>query len=104
MLFRSRALATDPPILLMDEPFGALDPITRKEVRREFARVRAHLQTTVVIVTHDMAEAFALGNRVGVMEAGELIVCDTPEQVAQSDDARVKDLVDAPMKAGAPRQ
>ena len=100
----ARALATDPPILLMDEPFGALDPITRKEVRREFARVRAHLQTTVVLVTHDMAEAFALGDRVGVMDAGELIVCDTPEQVAQSDDPRVKDLVDAPVQARVPRQ
>ena len=57
----------------------------------------------MVIVTHDMAEAFALGNRVGVMEAGELIVCDTPERVAQSDDARVKDLVDAPMQTGTRR-
>lgn len=96
----ARALATDPPILLMDEPFGALDPITRKEVRREFSRVREHVQTTVVIVTHDMAEAFALGDRVGVMEGGELVVCDTPERVAQSDDPRVKDLVDTPVQMG----
>ena len=95
----ARALATDPPILLMDEPFGALDPITRKEVRREFARIREQLRTTVLIVTHDMGEAFALGDRVGVMDAGELIVCDTPEHVADADDPRVKDLIDAPMQA-----
>ena len=92
----ARALATDPPILLMDEPFGALDPITRMEVRREFSRVQEHLLTTVVMVTHDMAEAFALGDRVGVMDAGELIVCDTPEEVVRSDDPRVQALIEAP--------
>ena len=92
----ARALATDPPILLMDEPFGALDPITRMEVRREFSRVQEHLRTTVVIVTHDMAEAFALGDRVGVMEAGELIVCDTAENVVRSEDPRVQALIDVP--------
>jgi osmoprotectant transport system ATP-binding protein len=93
----ARALATDPPILLMDEPFGALDPITRMEVRREFAALQQHLRTTVVLVTHDVAEAFALGQRVGVMDAGELIACAPPEQVAQSDDPRVQALVDAPL-------
>ena len=92
----ARALATDPPILLMDEPFGALDPITRAEVRKEFSRLQEDLHTTVILVTHDVAEAFALGDRVGVMEGGDLIACDTPERMAQSADSRVQALFDAP--------
>jgi osmoprotectant transport system ATP-binding protein len=91
----ARALATDPPILLMDEPFGALDPITRAEVRREFTRLRQRLQTTVLVVTHDIAEAFALGNRVGVLDAGELIAIDAPARIAASSDPRVRLLLDA---------
>lgn len=91
----ARALAIDPPILLMDEPFGALDPVTRAEVRREFSRIRERLETTVVIVTHDIAEAFALGHRIGVLEAGELVALDAPQRVAASTDVRVRVLIDA---------
>lgn len=91
----ARALAIDPPILLMDEPFGALDPVTRAEVRREFRRIRERLETTVVIVTHDIAEAFALGDRIGVLEAGELVALDAPQRVAASTDVRVRVLIDA---------
>ena len=90
----ARALAVDPPILLMDEPFGALDPVTRVEVRAEFTRIRAGLGTTVVVVTHDMAEAFALGERIGVIDGGRLIACDRPEAIAQSTDPRVRRLVE----------
>ena len=68
----ARALAIDPPILLMDEPFGALDSMTRQELRNEFQRIRRHLRQTVVLVTHDMDEAFALGDRVGVLEHGRV--------------------------------
>jgi osmoprotectant transport system ATP-binding protein len=68
----ARALAADPPILLMDEPFGALDPLTRGEVRREFQELQARLGKTIVIVTHDISEALLLGTRIGLMEAGEL--------------------------------
>jgi osmoprotectant transport system ATP-binding protein len=68
----ARALAIDPPIVLMDEPFGALDSITRQELRAEFQRIRRHLRQTLVLVTHDMDEAFALGDRVGVLEDGRV--------------------------------
>ena len=68
----ARALAVDPPIVLMDEPFGALDSSTREELRAEFQRIRRHLRQTVVLVTHDRDEAFALGDRVTVLEQGRL--------------------------------
>ncbi len=90
----ARALAIDPPILLMDEPFGALDPLTRSEVRREFTRLAQRLRTTVLVVTHDIGEAFALGGRVGVLDAGELIAFDTPSRIGGSKDARVRSLVE----------
>ena len=91
----ARALAVDPPVLLMDEPFGALDPLTRAELHREFRRIQERLRKTVIIVTHDMGEAFALGDRVGVLDAGILIANDRPEAVARSTDPRVRQLLDA---------
>jgi len=74
----------------MDEPFGALDPVTRVEIRREFTRIRQELGTTVVLVTHDLAEAFALATRIGVLDAGQLVICDAPATVAASEDPRVR--------------
>jgi osmoprotectant transport system ATP-binding protein len=90
----ARALALGPPILLMDEPFGALDPVTRLELHREFRRIQRTLGTTCLLVTHDMAEAFALASRIGVLDAGALATCDTPAAVAASSDPRVRRFVD----------
>src|SRR5205823_3657963 len=91
----ARALAVDPPVLLMDEPFGALDPLTRAELHAEFRRIQSRLRKTVIIVTHDMGEAFALADRVGVLENGRLIACDSAAAVAVSTDPRVRRLLDA---------
>jgi osmoprotectant transport system ATP-binding protein len=74
----ARALAADPPVVLMDEPFGALDPITREELHREFRRIQQRLRKTIVLVTHDMREAIALADRVGVLEDGRLVACEPP--------------------------
>lgn len=76
----ARALAADPPILLMDEPLGALDPLTRGDVRREFHDLQKRLRKTVVIVTHDVSEALLLGTRIGLMEAGELRGIYSPKE------------------------
>jgi osmoprotectant transport system ATP-binding protein len=91
----ARALAIDPPVLLMDEPFGALDPITRVELHREFRRIQAAVRKTVVLVTHDIREAFALADRIGVLEDGVLIACDTPAALRQHSHATVRLLLDS---------
>lgn len=75
----ARALAADPEILLMDEPFGALDPISRERLQTEFARIRRELAKTVLFVTHDIDEAVRLGTRIALMNRGELVQYDEPE-------------------------
>jgi osmoprotectant transport system ATP-binding protein len=89
----ARALAADPPVLLMDEPFGALDPITRRELRDAFRAIQQRLKKTVVIVTHDMHEALSLGDRVGVLADGRLHTIAAPEHLRQSDDPHIRDLL-----------
>jgi osmoprotectant transport system ATP-binding protein len=91
----ARALAIAPPVLVMDEPLGALDPITRVEVQAVIQRVRRELGQTLFLVTHDIAEASALGSRIGVLEDGCLIACDTPAAIARSQDPRVRRFLDA---------
>ena len=98
----ARALAVDPPVLLMDEPFGALDPLTRAELHAEFRRIQARLRKTVIIVTHDMGEAFALGDRLGVLDEGTLIACDRGDAIARSRDPRVRRLLDAIARVPTP--
>jgi osmoprotectant transport system ATP-binding protein len=80
----ARALAADPAILLMDEPFGALDPLTRNELQREFLLLQQRLHKTVVFVTHDLNEALRLGSRIGLMEAGKLIIVLAPQDFLHS--------------------
>jgi osmoprotectant transport system ATP-binding protein len=77
----ARALAADPPVLLMDEPFGAVDPLTRDRLQREFLGIQARLCKTVVFVTHDMDEAIKMGDRIAVMREGALVQYDVPERV-----------------------
>lgn len=89
----ARALAVDPPMLLMDEPFGALDAITRAEVRHEFIGLQRRLGTAALIVTHDIAEAAVLAHRIGVMEGGALVALAPPDALARSTDDRVASLI-----------
>lgn len=79
----ARALAAHPHILLMDEPFGALDEITRKAMQREILRLQKELGLTVIFITHDIREAMYLGDRVLVMDQGEIVQCDTPKVVME---------------------
>jgi len=97
----ARALAADPPILLMDEPFGALDPVTRAELHREFRRIQSAVRKTILIVTHDMAEAMALASRVGVLADGVLVALDEPDAIARSEDARVRAMLEPLLEATA---
>jgi osmoprotectant transport system ATP-binding protein len=82
----ARALAADPQILLMDEPFGALDPLTRDELQREFLSLQRRLRKTVVFVTHDLREAMRLGSRIALMEAGKLVTVLSPDEFLRSTD------------------
>ena len=90
----ARALAADPPILLMDEPFGALDPITRAELQAEFKRLQEQLEKTIVFVTHDVGEALLLGRRIALMEGGQLRGIFTPQQFLDSPDTTVQGYVE----------
>ena len=82
----ARALAARPSVILLDEPFGALDPITRGEIRNEFRVLQKRLNKTMVFVTHDVAEAFALADRIGLMSDGKLIALVPPEEFRALDD------------------
>ena len=81
----ARALAADPPLLLLDEPFGALDPVTRAELRREFRALEGRLGKAMVFVTHDVREALTVGTRVGLMQDGRLVFLGTPDEFQASE-------------------
>jgi len=82
----ARALGADPAILLMDEPFGALDAITRDQLQQEFLSLQQRLNKTVVFVTHDLREALRLGSRIALMEAGRLVTVLPPQEFLRSRD------------------
>jgi len=85
----ARALAADPPILLMDEPFGALDPITRADLQREFRDLAARLHKTIVFVTHDVREALYLGTRIAVLDQGRLVGIYTPKEFLKASEPEI---------------
>lgn len=91
----ARALAADPEILLMDEPFGALDALTRDQLQREFRALQQRLNKTVVFVTHDLREALRLGSRIALMEAGKLRLVVTPKEFMKSSDPLASAYVQA---------
>ena len=90
----ARALAADPPILLMDEPFGALDPLTRADLQREFLSLQQKLRKTVLFVTHDLHEALLLGTRIALLDAGRLVSCSSPQEFLSSQEPLVKKYVE----------
>lgn len=91
----ARALAGEPPILLTDEPFGALDPLTRAQIQREFLELQARLHKTIVFVTHDMREALILGTRIALLEAGKLVGLYSPAEFLESTEPTVAAYVAA---------
>jgi osmoprotectant transport system ATP-binding protein len=95
----ARALAADPPILLLDEPFGALDPLTRAEIQQEFRRLQRRLCKSVLFVTHDVREALLLGDRIAVLGEGRLVGVYTPSAFLHSEDPIARQLV-AAFRAG----
>jgi glycine betaine/proline transport system ATP-binding protein len=90
----ARAFATDAPILLMDEPFSALDPLIRTRLQDELLELQAELRRTIIFVSHDLDEAFKLGNRIAIMEGGRIVQCGTPRDIfAAPASAYVADFV-----------
>src|SRR4051812_34745461 len=90
----ARALAAEPQLLLMDEPFGALDPLTRASLQREFKELSGRLAKTVIFVTHDVREALLLGTRIALMHAGRLVLLKTPEDFLRSDEERARAYIE----------
>jgi osmoprotectant transport system ATP-binding protein len=98
----ARALGADPPIMLLDEPFGALDPITRREIQIEFKELQARLQKTMVFVTHDVREAFVLGTRIGLVKSGRMLLLGTPAVLLESDHPEARAFVQCFHEASSP--
>jgi len=92
----ARAMATDPPVMLMDEPFGAIDPINREVLQDEFLKIQSQIKKTIVFVTHDIHEAIKMGDRIALLDAGRLVQFGTPEELLTNPKNQfVKDFVGA---------
>jgi len=89
----ARALAADPPIMLLDEPFGALDPITRREIQQEFRSLQRRLGKTMVFVTHDVREAFLLASRIALLKDGKIVLLGPPAEFLKSAEPEVQAFV-----------
>ncbi len=100
----ARALAADPPVILLDEPFGALDPITRREIQVEFKDLQARLKKTMVFVTHDVREAFVLATRIGLVQEGKMILLGPPGLLLESDDPEARAFAACFHDADAPEK
>jgi osmoprotectant transport system ATP-binding protein len=94
----ARALAAKPRIVLMDEPFGALDPLTRDGLGEDYRALHRQLGLTTVMITHDMAEALLLADRIAVMREGHLVAQGTPQELSTIDDAYVRELLGTPRR------
>ena len=97
----ARALAADPPILLMDEPFGALDPITRAEMQAEFRAIEQRIAKTIVFVTHDLREALLLGTRIALLDAGRLVALHTAANFLNAPEPEAQALIRAVRESSA---
>jgi osmoprotectant transport system ATP-binding protein len=86
----ARALAADPPVILLDEPFGALDPITRRDIQQEFRVLQERLKKTMVFVTHDVREALLLANRIGLVKEGKMVLLGPPIDLLHSNDPEAR--------------
>jgi osmoprotectant transport system ATP-binding protein len=91
----ARALGVDPPLVLLDEPFGALDPITRRELQREFRALQERLHKTAVFVTHDLREAAFVADRLALLDGGRLVATGTADELAASARPEVRDFLEA---------
>jgi osmoprotectant transport system ATP-binding protein len=80
----ARALAQDPPIILMDEPFGALDPITREQIQKDFIELESSIQKTVIFVTHDVSEAIRMGDRIALLDKGKIMQIGSPSDLLEN--------------------
>lgn len=98
----ARALAADPPLLLLDEPFGALDPLTRASLQREFSDLSRRLGKTAILVTHDVREALALATRIGLMHKGQLLLLEPPDGFRASDNPQARAYLETLSSGGTP--
>ena len=98
----ARALAADPPLLLLDEPFGALDPLTRASLQREFSDLSRRLGKTAILVTHDVREALALATRIGLMHKGRLLLLESPDGFRASDNPQARAYLETLSLGGTP--